>query len=134
MSTIHVTGLAVVPAYRVVAHFLKQARGLTGDQALDALEHKVREYVRNSLSPLHGSYAEIGERWAVTQLGDPNLDVLGEALRMADSAAPRTVVEDALGRSVQPSAQARPLSPLPASSRRWPEQAPYPGHAGSDGR
>lgn len=74
------TGVTVVPAYRVVAHFEKQ----------------VRQYVRSSLSPLHGSYVEIGERWAVTQLGDPDLDSLAEAILLADKAGPKGVVEGAL--------------------------------------
>ena len=89
MSTTSVTGLTVVPAYRVVAHFVKQVRKLPESESLDSLEQKVRHYVRNSLSPLHGSYAEIGERWAVTQLGDPDLDILARALQVAEATAPR---------------------------------------------
>ena len=63
---------------------------------LDSLETKVRQYVRSSLSPLHSSYVEIGERWAVTQLGDPDLDSLAEAILSADKAGPKGVVEGAL--------------------------------------
>ena len=101
MSTTGVAGLTVVPAYRVVAHFVKQVRKLPADQSLDSLEHQVRQYVRNSLSGLQGSYAEIGERWAVTQLGDPDLGILAEGLRAADRAAPRQAVEEALLRATQ---------------------------------
>ena len=101
MSTTSATGVTVVPAYRVVAHFVKQVRRLPESESLDSLEQKVRKYVRSSLSPLHGSYAEIGERWAVAQLGDPDLDILAEALQEADKAAPRRVVEEALLRSAQ---------------------------------
>ena len=96
MTTPAVSGLTVVPAYRVVAHFVKQVKKMPPESALDALELKVRQYVRNSLSPLHGSYAEIGERWAVTQLGDPDLELLGRALQAADMESPRKVVEEAL--------------------------------------
>ena len=85
-----------MPAYRVVAHFVKQVKKMPPESALDALELKVRKYVRSSLSPLHGSYAEIGERWAITQLGDPDLETLGGALQAADLESPRTYVEDAL--------------------------------------
>ena len=92
-------GLTVVPAYRVIAHFARQVRALPTLERLDSLEEKVRQYVRNSLSPLHGSYAEIGERWAVTQLGDPDVDRLSAALYTAEQAAPRKAVEDALRRS-----------------------------------
>ena len=70
MSTTSVTGLTAVPAYRAVAHFVKQVRKLPESRSLATLEQKVRRYVCNALSPLHGSYAEIGERWAVTQIGD----------------------------------------------------------------
>ena len=115
-----VTGLTVVPAYRVVAHFVKQARktpeaqapSAGSGQALDSLEQKVRQYLRSSLSALHGSYAEIGERWAVTQLGDPDLDTLSEALQVADRAAPRNAVEEALWESSQ-------LLPRPDLSARF---------------
>ena len=101
MSTPSITGLTVVPAYRVVAHFVKQVRKVPEAGSLDSLERKVRQYVRNSLSPLHGSYAEIGERWAVTQLGDPDLETLAQALQRADKAAPRKTVEEALRESVR---------------------------------
>ena len=94
------SGLTVVPAYRVVAHFVKQVRKEPGAQALDSLEGKVRQYVRNSLSVLHGSYADIGERWSVTQLGDPDMDALAEALKVAENAAPRKAVEEALSESI----------------------------------
>ncbi len=89
----------MVPAYRVVAHFVKQARKLPEDEGLHSLETQLRRYVRSSLSPLYGSYAEIGERWAVTQLGDPNLDSLATALKAAELSSPRGVVEEALRRS-----------------------------------
>jgi hypothetical protein len=62
MAATGVTGVTVVPAYRVVAHFVKQVRKTGGEGVLDSLETKVRQYVRSSLSPLHGSYVEIGER------------------------------------------------------------------------
>lgn len=112
MSTTSVTGLTVVPAYRVVAHFVKQVRKLPQADPLDSLEQKVRQYVRSSLSALHGSYADIGERWAVTQLGDPDLDVLGEALQLADKTGPKQAVEDALRKSTR-------LLPRPDLSARF---------------
>lgn len=101
MSTPTASGLTVVPAYRVVAHFVKQAWKEPEGDRLDSLEGKVRSYIRNSLSALHGSYADIGERWAVTQLGDPDLGALAEALQAADVAEPRKAVEEALGRSTE---------------------------------
>jgi hypothetical protein len=112
MTTSSVSGLTVVPAYRVVAHFVKQARKLPEDESLDSLEQKVRQYVRSSLSPLHGSYAEIGERWAVAQLGDPDLDALAAALMEGEKCAPRKAVEGALQKSTQ-------LLPRPDLSARF---------------
>ncbi len=120
MSTPNVTGLTVVPAYRVVAHLVKQARKLSEanapsagpGQALDSLEQKVRQYVRSALSSLHGAYSEIGERWAVAQLGDPALDTLAEALEVADKAAPKRTVAEALRRCTQ-------LLPQPDLSARF---------------
>ena len=96
MTAVPASGFTSVPAYRVVAHFVKQVKKLEPESALDALELKVRQYVRSLLAPLHGSWAEIGERWAVAQLGDPDLETLGQALQAADKDSPRSVVEDAL--------------------------------------
>ena len=128
MSTTSVTGATVVPAYRVVAHFVKQVRNASKADPLDSLEQKVRQYVRSSLAPLHGSYAEIGERWAVTQLGDPDLDTLAEALQVADKAAPRKAVEK------HPAfTPTRPFRPLPAAPWRRREQTADPGDAGGHG-
>ena len=112
MSTTSVTGLTVVPAYRVVAHFVKQVKKLPQTDPLDSLEQKVRQYVRSSLSALHGSYADIGERWAITQLGDPELDVFGDALQLADKTEPKQAVEQALRKSTQ-------LLPRPDLSARF---------------
>ena len=93
MAASTVSGVTVVPAYRVVAHFVKQAANVAADHPLDSLERKLRHYVRNSLSALHGAYADVGERWTVTQLGDPDLAVLDEALPSEGPGPPR------LGRS-----------------------------------
>ena len=98
MATTPVSGLTVVPAYRVVAHFVKLAKDLPEEEGLEFLQGHVRQYVRNSLSVLHGGYADIGERWALSHLGDPSIPVLGRALRESDQAEPRKVVEDALHR------------------------------------
>ncbi len=112
MATPSITGLTVVPAYRVVSHFVKQVRKLPEDQALDTLEQRVRQYVRSALSLLHGSYAEIGERWAVSQLGDPDLDTLAGALQDTEKADPKVAIEEALWSASQ-------LLPRPDLSARF---------------
>ena len=101
MATQAPAGLTVIPAYRVVAHFVREVQGLPRDAALDTLEGKVRQYVRHLLSGMQASYADVGERSAVTQLGDPDLEVLAAALRRAEAAAPKRVVEEALRRSAE---------------------------------
>ena len=122
MATPGAAALTVVPAYRVVAHFIRQVGEMEGDRALDYLEQKLRQYVRSSLSSLQGPYAEIGERWAVTQLGDPDPATLAEALKTADKAAPRRAIEDALGKCTR-------LLPRPDLSARF---LLLPGDGGSN--
>ena len=88
--------ITVIPAYRVVTKFASQARGLPFEEGAQAMELSLREYVRNLLSMLHPSISELGERSAVTQLGDPDLDDLIHALSELEAGSPKAVVERAL--------------------------------------
>ena len=58
--------VSVIPAYRVVSHFARQSADLPEMEAVDAIEGRMREYVRNLLSMLHPSFVELGQRSAVT--------------------------------------------------------------------
>ena len=91
--------ITVIPAYRVVTSFARQARGLPSGESADSLEHSLRAYVRNLLSMLHPSFLELGERAAATQLGDPDPDHLIKALGKLEAGSPKSVVERALSES-----------------------------------
>ena len=52
--------VSVIPAYRVVSHFAKQSENLPAMDAVDAIEDRMRDYVRNLLSTLHPSFVEMG--------------------------------------------------------------------------
>ena len=91
--------ITVVPAYRVVTRFAKQSIGLPFEEGVDLLERNVRDYVRSLLSMLHPSIMELGERSAVTQLGDPDPDGLIAALSELEAGSPKAVAERALAES-----------------------------------
>ena len=98
--------VSVIPAYRVVSHFAKQSENLPEMEAVDAIEIKTREYVRNLLSMLHPSFVEMGQRTAVTQLGDPSVPALLTALDQLEAGEARMVADKALDKAV--SALSRP--------------------------
>lgn len=105
--------LTVIPAYRVVSNFARQASGLPFEDAVDRMEGNVRPYVRNLLSMLHPSISDLGERSAITQLGDPDPDELITALDELEAGGPKEVVERALaecsGRLPRPDLNSRVL-------------------------
>lgn len=88
--------IAVIPAYRVISKFAKQAGGLPLNESIDSIESNLRDYMRNLLSMLHPFFAEIGERSAVAQLGDPVPDALVKALEELEGGNPVQVAEQAL--------------------------------------
>ena len=88
--------VSVIPAYRVVTHFARQAARSQAADAVDVIEGRLREYVRSILTTLHPSMIDIGERAAVTQLGDPQVESLLKGLEELQAGAPRLVVEDAI--------------------------------------
>ena len=90
--------IRVIPAYQVVAKFVKEIQGLSPDPAIDALEEKVRTYVRSLLTVVSPSFADLGQRSAVTQLGDPDLDPLVKALEELRTSSARAIAEQALVR------------------------------------
>ena len=93
--------LTVVPAYRIIKRFVRDVEGLAYDEMLDTLEAKVRTYVHHLLAGTSSSYAELGQRTALTQLGDPDLDVLVHALDTIEAGGPKAIVEEALQRCAQ---------------------------------
>ena len=86
----------MIPAYRVVAKFARQAKALPFEEGADLLESNLRDYVRNLLSVVHPSIMELGERSAATQLGDPDPNKLIAALDELEAGSPKLVVERAL--------------------------------------
>ena len=92
-------GLTVTPAYRVVAKFAREARGLPLEERVDYLERNLRAYVHHQLSSLQAILPELGERSAVAQLGDPEVETLARSLETLEDGAPKDLVEEALALS-----------------------------------
>ena len=88
--------VSVVPAYRVVAKFARLAIGLNPSEAGDVIEQQLRPYVKNLLSNLHPSFLELGERSAITHLGDPNPDGLVQALSELEDGGAKDIAEQAI--------------------------------------
>ena len=93
--------VSVIPAYRVVSHFAKQSENLPAMDAVDAIEDRTRDYVRNLLSTLHPSFVEMGQRTAVTQLGDPSVPVLLAALEDLEAGEAREIADRAVDKAVK---------------------------------
>ena len=94
-------GLTVVPAYKLIGHYAEEALGQeTGQRGdpLDAFHERSRIYVRRLLSGLDPALIDIGEHWASSQVGDPDLRAFVQGTSAANAAAPRNVVETALVR------------------------------------
>jgi len=90
--------LRVIPAYRVVAKIVKEVQHLPLDPALDALGQRVQSYVHSLLTMVPASFAELGQRSAVTQMGDPDMDSLSKALEELEASSVKSLAEEALGR------------------------------------
>ncbi len=88
--------VTVIPAYRVIRKFVRDVEALPPDAMLDTLESNVRTYVQHLLSGTHSSFAELGQRTALTQLGDPDPHMLGHALEAIESGGAKNIVEEAL--------------------------------------
>lgn len=91
-----IMSVTVIPAYRVIRKFVRDVEVLPPDAMLDALEAKVRTYVQHLLSGTQASFAELGQRTALTQLGDPNLQMLSHALEAIESGGAKGIVDEAL--------------------------------------
>ncbi|MBM3935381.1 MAG: hypothetical protein FJ319_14000 [SAR202 cluster bacterium] len=89
-------GITVIPAYRVVARLAKQARTLPFEEGLNVIESGTREYVRSLFSLLHPSIMDLGERTAITQLGDPAVDELIDAIAQIEEGSPKELAEATL--------------------------------------
>ena len=89
-------GLTVTPAYRVVAKFAREARGLPFDEGISYLERNLRAYVHHQLTSVQATLPELGERSAVAQLGDPDVEGLLIALEALEAGGPKKIVEQAL--------------------------------------
>ena len=92
-------GLTVTPAYRVVAKFAREARGLPFEEGVDYLEQKLRSYVHHQLSSSQAILPELAERSAVAQLGDPEVETLIKALDVLQEGDQKYLVEEALALS-----------------------------------
>ncbi len=89
-------GLTVVPAYRVIKKFVRDVLELPPEASWDRLEEKLRTYIYHSLSSVHSSFLELGQRAAVTQLGDPDLQDLSRALEEMDASGAKDLAEEAV--------------------------------------
>ena len=92
-------GLTVTPAYRVVAKFARGARGLPREDGIDYLERNLRAYIHHQFSSSQTVFPELGERSAVSQLGDPEVEALTRALDALEEGDPKYLVEEALALS-----------------------------------
>jgi uncharacterized protein YjaZ len=90
--------IAVIPAYRVVKRFVKDIEGVPADAALDSLWANLRTYVNHMLSLTDAPFADLGQRMAVSQLGDPDLGGLADALGSLESGRAKELAEEALHR------------------------------------
>ena len=93
--------VTVVPAYRVIKRFVKDVASGAPDAALDALESKIKTYLQHSLASTSTPLPEIGQRMALTQLGDPHLPDLTRALEEIEAGDPKGQAEIALQRCAQ---------------------------------
>lgn len=88
--------VSVIPSYRVIMHLARRASGLDYAEALDSLEHGMRDYVRTQLAQMHSSLVELGVRSVIGQLGDPEPGQLRETLAELDDSRPQEVARQAL--------------------------------------
>ena len=88
--------VSIIPAYRIVTHLARRAKGLPYEDALNALESGLGEYVRAQLAQVHPSLIELATRSVSGQLGDPTIPDLLEQLATLDDAEPREIVEEAI--------------------------------------
>ena len=92
--------ITVIPAYRVVKKFAKDVEGMPTDAALDSLWANLRTYAQHMLSLTDTAFADLGQRMAVSQLGDPDLKELGSALEALESGHAKELADEALQRCV----------------------------------
>ncbi|MBI2171671.1 MAG: hypothetical protein HYU30_06580 [Chloroflexi bacterium] len=90
--------VAVIPAYRVVKKFVKDVEGIPAEAALDSLCANLRTYVNHMLSLADASFGDLGQRMALSQLGDPDLAGLADALGSLELGRAKELVEGALHR------------------------------------
>lgn len=93
--------ITVVPSYRVVSKFARQAKGLPFIEGVDLLESNLRAYVRNLLSAMHPAILDIGERTAVAQLGDPDPVSLLRGIDDIDSGNPKEIADLAIAKCIE---------------------------------
>ncbi|MBI4340518.1 MAG: hypothetical protein HY680_11295 [Chloroflexi bacterium] len=93
--------ITVIPAYRVVKRFVKDVEGLPADAALDSLWSNLRTYVHHMLSVTDAAFADLGQRMAVAQLGDPDPVALARALEEVEAAHAKELAEQTLRRCAE---------------------------------
>ena len=66
---------------------------------MNYLEQNLLAYVHQQLSSVQAILPELGERSAVAQLGDPDVEALARSLEILEEGAPKDLVEEALALS-----------------------------------
>ena len=90
-----------IPAYRIVRKFVKELDGLPTDSALESLWHQLRTYVNHLLNGAGVVFADLGQRLAISQIGDPDLGKLSLALTGLEEGNPKALAEETLRRCAQ---------------------------------
>ncbi|MEE2700754.1 MAG: DUF2268 domain-containing putative Zn-dependent protease [Chloroflexota bacterium] len=93
--------VTAIPAYRVVKKFVRELDGLPADSALESLWHQLRSYVNHLLNGAGVVFADLGQRLAISQIGDPDLSKLSLALTGLDDGNPKVLAEETLQRCTQ---------------------------------
>ncbi len=88
--------MTVVPAYRLEGHFAEQALNQVEQLPVESFQQRLRLYVRRLLAGEQPAFIDIGERWAMTQTGEPDLNAFIRAVNATDALSPRSIVEDTL--------------------------------------
>ena len=93
--------MTVVPAYKLEGYFAEQALNQVEQPPLELFKQRLRLYVRRLLAGEQPAFIDIGERWTLTQTGDPELNAFIRAVNATDAVAPRGIVEQTLVRCSQ---------------------------------
>ncbi len=93
--------ITVIPAYRVVRKFVRDVQDMPADAALDSLWANLRTYTQHLLGQTDAAFADMGQRMAVSQIGDPDLDDLTQAIDILEAENTKEQAEATLQRCAQ---------------------------------